>query len=170
MPVGGGQHENICFMHFPYPEAALVRAGSSSMLGPTGKPVACLNKDPGAPVGAEDIKTVICISKRRKGEKIFGPKDHFFDVHHYAQSVRYDATGFTERNKDGAAQASGILRASTHAWLQRMVEPKPAVEPTRQEKLAARKKGCVANVFVKQVEELVQYLRSTRGHYVPAPT
>eukprot|EP00461_Guttulinopsis_vulgaris_P000990 UN00990 len=85
-----------------------------------------------------------------------------FTIQHYAGSVRYDATGFTVKNKDTLfsdlviiLQSSKCRFAQDHGWNAIDTSPKQGARPPT-----------VSRVFNQQVQALMKALMSCIPHYV----
>merc|ERR1719247_1049184 len=110
--------------------------------------------------GLIPVDSVISNSARMKGDALGAV---MFQVHHYAQPVRYDACGFVECNKDDLSQVAGVVSASKHPWLLRMAKTLPE---SGRKTAADRKKFCVASSFAEAVDGLIMHLKATRAHYI----
>merc|ERR1719487_1930803 len=116
------------------------------------------------------VLPVIGIAERKRGEQPFEVGAKMFKVHHYAKTVRYDASGFVERNKDDLSQVAGIVASSEQPWLERMRakanKEADISEGEPRRAAASNKECCVASSFADAVDGLIDHLRKTRAHYV----
>jgi len=119
----------------------------------------CVDEEIRMPKGSDKtfVQKLINNHQRNPHFKQYLKNPDCFIIEHYAGTVRYDSTGFLEKNRDQLNEdAIGVLLSSRFAFLKNLFS----------DNSSANKKISLGSKFAKQLTDLMTALNQTEPHYI----